>query len=407
MPSSSSNAIPALCLALGCGVASRPMDSDPDAGGTDAGAGGDASADARCVPAAIAPVDQATMFRHDFAVGADGTAYSAVSSDQRVFVRVSTDRGVSWTPTPDVPYGTERGRVSVAVTDAGEIFVATVGNDTGGNRRGVLFRSTGPSAGWTMVDQFDAENVFDLLVAASGRIYISGVGDAGTATTGWFVRSGTVGGTFATSEHIPGGEPGNDSNNAIALAADRSGNVYAAGVVYDGANLTWTVRKTTNGASWSLVDRYESTPQTWAVAAGIAIGRSDSIVVAGEAGEDVDDSYYNRWLVRRGIAGGSGWQTIQRLPALPSDLGIFMGRAIAADGDGRIFVAGYRGTTNSTGDDFLVYGSSDDGATWSELTRVDFTAGTQTLVTFDRVAVGPDGTLWVSRPDAIRAGCPQ
>lgn len=376
--------------------------SDADAG---AGSTDDASpVVAQCSSSPIVLVDDlADTYRHDFTVDAEGTAYSAVSRGPRVFVRISQDDGARWTDTPDVPYGTQLGRVSIDVSSTGEIFVALMGDDAEGDRRGVLLRSQGPTGPWTVIDEFDAVTVFDLLVTPAGTVVISGVG--GTPDTGWFIRSGTTAGTFATTDLIPGGEPGNNDNNAMALAVDDAGNIYAAGVIYDGNNLVWTVRKSTDGVSWMTVDSYESAPQTWALAVGIAIGQDQSVIVTGEAGEEVESGYYNRWLVRRGVAGGGSWQTVHKLPETATDTAIFAGRAIVAHEDGRVFAVGYQGTSNDTGQEFVVLGSTDSGASWNPVTSFPYTAGIESILVADRVALGPDGSLWVSRPDAIRRGC--
>lgn len=402
----------ALALLLGCGAATRDRDTDADAGdGSDGGdrpPRADGGAATRCAVTPITVVDQRnTLFRHDLAVDGDGVAYLGASTADRVYVSFSADGGETWMDTPDAPYGTALGRVAVAVTPTGAIYVATVGNNASGVRRGVLLRSPSTAGPWAVIDEFDAFRIFDLLVTPAGKVFVSGVGDNGSSELGWFVRTGTGPGTFATTEHIPGTEGQLDNENtAHGLAVTPGGTVYAVGTVFDGSNQVWTVRRSNDGVAWSPEDSYESTPNAWAVAVGIAVGPDGSLLTTGEAGEMVGASYYDRWLVRRRMPGGA-WQTVHRLPQAAATAQVFLGREIAADDEGRIYTIGYRGNTNTMGQEFQVLGTTDSGASWQMLASTPYTGDTRRSFTFDHLAVAPDGTVWVSRSDSVRAGCPE
>ena len=411
----------AACVTVACASSDEPappgatVGAAGGAGGvpTSSSVGGAGGSDMpqRCRPSPLEVVDDNTissptdMYRHDIAVDARGNVYSAVSSGDRVFVRTSGEGGRAWVPTADVPYGTALGRVVVAVAGS-VLYVATVGYDANMVRRAVLLKSEAPYQSWVVLDEFPAVALWDLHVTPRGGIFIAGVGPNGSASDGWLVRRGSDGGSFTNVDHLPVTNSPVDEVRADALASDAAGNLFAAGVLNDGVNLVWTVRKSSDdGSSWQQVDGYESNPATWALGLGIAVTDDQSLVVAGEAGEEVGIIYLNRWLLRKSPAGGTSWNTLHRLP----DVGapeIFVARDIAAGEGARLYAIGYQGSANDVGSQFVLASSTDGGASF-ELTTLPFVGGIRTDAIADRVTVGSDGIVYASRGDAILAMCPE
>jgi tRNA G37 N-methylase TrmD len=189
------------------------------------------------------------------------------------------------------------------------------------------------SAGsWSTIDDYQYTpghnaNARAVTVDSSGNVYAAGQGLDGSSTEHWVVRmySGGIWSTIDDYNYPSGMYP-----SVMALTADSSGNVYAAGTILDGSLVAHLVVREYSGGSWSTIDDYTYIGPQGAKATALT---SDSLGNIYEGGAGMGAS--NTWVVRE-YSGGS-WTTLDTLPVgmngQPS--------SISADSSGNVYAAGY------------------------------------------------------------------
>ena len=360
----------------------------------------------------------------DIGTGADGTTLysvgSSITSGAGYFagvIRTSTDYGATWTtldayldPNPYWVQATYRAFGSGA---DGSLFVGGElwdgGTSNTGTKTWIVRQSGDGGATWATVDAFyqgatAKPSCTDVKVNPyTGDVFAVGAGNTGS-TTGflWAVRKRAAGSASFTTVDLVGAPP---INEARAVGFHPTAGVFVVGHMGDGTRDVWAVRRSLNGgATWTTVDTFQDSANTYSEARGITVSPSGTIYVCGHAGQvqrvKNKTTTVNNWVVRRSLDGGTTWSVVDRFGAEPitSGPGIATATAVTLAPSGSVFVTGYspnprrllvrKGTTAANGsiswvssDDFqLVSGqNSSSQAIASDLYGNIFTAGSATI----------------------------
>ena len=361
----------------------------------------------------------------DIGTGADGTTlYSvgnSITSGAGYFagvVRRSSDSGATWT-TLDAyldanPYWVQATYRAFGSGADGSLFVGGElwdgGTSATGTKTWIVRQSGDGGATWSTVDAFyqgatAKPSCTDVKVNPyTGDVYAVGAGNTGS-TTGflWAVRKRAAGSTNFTTVDMVGAPP---VNEARAVGFHPTAGVFVVGHMGNGTRDLWTVRRSQNGgATWTTVDTFQDSANTYSEARGITVSASGAIYVCGHAGQVQSKvkgktTTVNNWVVRRSLDGGATWTVVDRFGAEPITTG--PGEATATGvtlaPSGAVFVTGYsptprrllvrKGTTGSNGamswvssDDFqYVSGqNSSSQAITSDIYGNLFTAGSATI----------------------------
>jgi hypothetical protein len=202
---------------------------------------------------------------------------------------------------------------------------ATLKYDADGNELWVK-RYNGPGSG--------ADSAIAIAVDASGNIYVTGESSG----------SGT-GADYATVKYDSDGHqlwvaryngPGNDSDEASAIALDSSGNVYVTGTSYDSViNRDYATVKYDADGNDLWVKRYNGPGNNWDEAHGIAVDASGNVYVTGDSpGSGTDDDYAT---IKYDTDGNELW--VKRYNGPGNDLDWAL--AIAVDTLENVYVTGW------------------------------------------------------------------
>ena len=356
----------------------------------------------------------------DIGIGADGTTLysvgSSITSSAGNFagvVRRSTDSGATWT-TLDAyldanPYWVQATYRAFGSGADGSLFVGGElwdgGTSTTGTKTWIVRQSGNGGTTWDTVDAFyqgatAKPSCTDVKVNPyTGDVYAVGAGNTGS-TTGflWAVRKRAAGSTSFTTVDMVGAPP---INEARAVGFHSTAGVFVVGRMGDGTRDVWTVRRSLNGgATWTTVDTFRDSANTYSEARGITVSSAGAIYVCGHAGQvqtvKGKKTTVNNWVVRRSLDGGTTWAVVDRFGAEPitSGPGVATATAVTLAPSGSVFVSGYSpnpkrllvrtGTTAANGamswvssDDFqLVSGqNSSSQAITSDIFGNIFTAG--------------------------------
>src|ERR1043166_3232260 len=120
---------------------------------------------------------------------------------------------------------------------------------------------------------------------------------------------------------------------ATGLAKDPAGNIYAAGYAQDGGGAWHAVamKSGPGGAAWGTIDDYSFVNPAYAA---IAADESGNLYAAGQNGLFADGSYH--WFVRRSTDAGLSWSTVDDF-AFGKDANA---RALTTDSAGNVYVVG-------------------------------------------------------------------
>src|SRR5262249_37806739 len=147
------------------------------------------------------------------------------------------------------------GASALAVDLAGNVYVAGSGNDSVGSEHW-LVRETTDGTNWTTVEDYlHATRIGGVALSATfdatANVVVGGDADNQDAHSDrdrWTGRKSTnEGASWSISDEVipaiyPTGAP-------YGMAADPQGNVYAAGLGWDGTTYHWMVRKLANNAT--------------------------------------------------------------------------------------------------------------------------------------------------------------
>jgi hypothetical protein len=209
-------------------------------------------------------------------------------------------------------------------------------------------RYNGPGNGWDFA--------FAIAVDGSGNVYV----------TGWSGSSGTFN-DYATVKYYPNGDtawvrryngPGNDWDDATAIAVDGSNNVYVTG--FSGGSGTRddyaTIKYYSNGdTAW--VRRYNGPRNGWDWAYAIAVDGSNNAYVTGYSYDS--GTSYDYATIKYYPSGDTAWVRRYNGPGNDYD----GASAIAVDGSNNVYVTGFSGGSG-TSDDYatIKYHSNGDTA---------------------------------------------
>lgn len=161
-------------------------------------------------------------------------------------------------------------------------------------------RSDDGGGTWETVDSGTNGGANDVVVTASGAVFV-----AGNTAAGRIVRRSTdAGETWMTVDTIPGGD-GNDPCSAGNLARTASDALYFAA----GCDSTGVVvrRSADGGDTWAEVDAFQYTTTAATRMGTLGVDASGQAYVGGHATQPLDGSTH--WLIRRGTGAGT-WNTV-------------------------------------------------------------------------------------------------
>jgi len=290
-----------------------------------------------------------------------------------------------WTILDDYLYS---GAVSTAATSiavdpsSGNIYVAGEALMSSGIWHWVVREYSGGS--WSPSDDFVFE-VFGgvaqaITLDSSGNVYVAGWGiDSTTLARHWLVREYSSGAWNPADDYLSSGS----LNEAFAITADSSGNVYVAGYAEDSSSVThWVVREG-SGTSWGPLDDFTYTSS--AEATSITFDSATSTLYVG--GNGIDGGSVKHWLVREYSTGSwsplDDYQYASGQNATANGLGLDLSGNLYAVGSGNN-AAGvshwltreYSGGSWSTNDDYQkTVGLSFDNALTTDASGNVYAAG--------------------------------
>jgi hypothetical protein len=273
--------------------------------------------------------------------------------DSRWLVRRSADLGATWQTGDDFSYAS--GWVSapkgIAADNSGNIYVAGsvsyLHSPQPAIDRWLVRRSRDGGATWATVDVYQYNSY---LTTAVGVVTTpAGVFVAGFGGLHWFVRKSTDGGqTWSIANDFL--YPNASGSGLNGFTADSAGNLYACGIV----SVTTVTRKSSTtqsylvvrkgingGTTWQTVDAFPN-PGNPFFGQGMESDALGNIYAAGKGAN-------GHWLVRRGANHGTSWSTVDDFQYGSSATAA----ACGADASGNVYVCG-SGTDPVTGGHWLV-----------------------------------------------------
>jgi len=229
------------------------------------------------------------------------------------------------------------GAHAIALDNSGNIYVtgysagsgtyedyATVKYDSSGVEQWVA-RYNGPGNSWDRANAIVVDN--------AGHVYVTGQSEG--SGTGW---------DYATVKYDSAGVeqwvaryngPGNDWDQAGAIALDNSDNIYVTGYSWgSGTNYDYATVKYDSSGVEQWVERYNGPGNGWDYAYAIALDNSDNVYVTG--GSEGSGTYGDYATVKYDSLGVEQW--VERYNGPGNDYE--EARAIALDNSGNVYVTG-------------------------------------------------------------------
>lgn len=182
------------------------------------------------------------------------------------------------------------------------------------------------------------------------------------------------------------------------LVADAFGNLYAAGYQSRGGRAYWQVRRSSNGgASWVVVDD----AQAWnkdggSVAYGLTTDLTGNVYASGSAHDRQGKEF---WVIRRGANQGQNWATVYKSSKpLAKGMGAAYVGPTAAHAGG-VFAVGTLTATRTT--QWSVLRSRDSGGTWQWVDAWNATRDNEGAQYPRAVAADGAGNVYVAGYDVI------
>jgi hypothetical protein len=145
------------------------------------------------------------------------------------------------------------------------------------------------------------------------------------------------------------------------LTKDAFGNLYSCGYDWRNNRQYWQVRKSSNGGvTWSVVDD----ASTWnSAGSSVALGlTTDSVGNVFASGSALDKQGNEYWVIRKGANLGSTWSTSYKSGKLATGKGVVFVNPVPGGHAGGLFAVGSLTATRTT--QWSVLRSRDSGATW-------------------------------------------
>jgi hypothetical protein len=234
---------------------------------------------------------------------------------------------------------------AMAADSAGNVYAVGAGLDDTGVKHVLVREKFNGSSAWSTI--FSAPNgIPALAVDSAGDVTVSSSVLNGSIYT-CTIWQRPVGQSFAIADQIIGFD-------AISLAADGGGNVFATG----GSGITgfvgdWQTRRQSGGTgAFALVDDFV-TGYSSAVGEGIKViggtGPSAGIYAMGYGHNNSVNGNTADWVVRKSTDGGNSWSTVDVFHEGPTAMGSSAAVDICADRAGNLFVVGYGEAYTITG----------------------------------------------------------
>jgi len=256
----------------------------------------------------------------------------------------------------------------------------------GSGKNWVVRQSIDNGTTWFTADQLTNwvfyPSAGDVKAAPSGEIYVAGTQadtccpGATTSAFQWLVRKSSDDGRTWQSVDILGSLALFDQSEARAIAF-KGDAVFVVGYLSSDPEAfsakVWTVRRSlAKGETWTTVDAVQLEPAQASSAEAITVTPAGHIIVVGSATAGSGASHINYWLVRRSTNGGESWETIDTL--ITQDSGAAIPDAVTSDQAGNIWVCGYSSRNGALNGWFVSRGTErgDGTVTWS---NSDFVPG--------------------------------
>jgi len=181
-----------------------------------------------------------------------------------------------------------------------------------------------------------------------------------------------------------------------AMMSDKEGNIYLAGIAWEGSNRYWIVRRSApdRQEGWETSDIYMSESSALgAMAFGMGQDSLGNYYAAGADGivMEAKPYYLNHWIVRMSPDGKPGsWKTVDDF--LFNDKAGAVARGISADSSGNIYAAGEG--YEKFGNSFWIVrkGSAYDNDSWKTVDEFQFEGASSSPT---QIAVDPFSNIFV------------
>jgi hypothetical protein len=272
-----------------------------------------------------------------------------------------TSAGVAlWTNRYNGPGNGEDRANAIAVDGSGRVYV-TGRSYTGGSGYDyatVAYSSAGVPL-WTNRYNGPGNNTdeaYAIAVDGSGKVYATGASYGGASSYDYATVAYTSAGVPLWTNRHSG--PGNTYDGANAIAVDGSGKVYVTGgSAGSGGTYDYTTIAYTSAGMALWTNRYSGPQGSGNAATAIAVGGNGNVYVTGSSYGDF--SYTDYATVAYTSAGVALWTNRYNGPANSGD----RPNAIAVDGSGNVYVTGY--SAGSAGyEDYGTVAYSSVGVAW-------------------------------------------
>jgi hypothetical protein len=290
-----------------------------------------------------------------------GYSYDSVTHYDYTTIKYCPNGDTAWIRRYNGPGDYSDVAHDIAVDDSGNVYVtghssgsgtaydyATIKYYPNGDTAWVR-RYNGPGNGW------DFAHVITL--DGSGNVYVTGRSDgSGTEID------------YATIKYDPNGDtawvrryngPADSTDRAGAIAVDGSGNVYVTGYSYgSGTDRDYATVKYDQNGNELWVRRYNGPADSSDGASGIAVDGSGNAYVTGSSYDSV--TYHDCTTIKYYPDGDTAWVRRYNGPADSSDAV----SAIAVDGSGNVYVAGYSWSSGTSYDYATIKYYPDGDTAW-------------------------------------------
>jgi len=320
---------------------------------------------------------------------AAGDAYDAAGVDHALIMS-SADGGITWSSPLDDFTGPILGDypryLAVSSDSAENLYAAGTYSDSSDPNftdHWFVRRSADGGVSWSTVDDvapfsgswFNQANA--IAADASGNVYVAGFLNTTSTSDAWIVRKSVGGTSFNTVDSLPS----SGIIGATAIFVHPTAGIFVAGqanVVVKGVTVrAWIVRRSANaGATWQTVDTFYGTKgATYYFGRAYSVGADahGNLYVAGSLAIPYKGSAVWEWVVRKSTNGGNSWSTVDTYQLAPGANSLAAG--FVADSNGNLYVAGSGSTTRNGADNWIVRWNPGGTNSWQTLDNFQYAAG--------------------------------
>ena len=246
--------------------------------------------------------------------------------------------GEAWVARYNGPGNSSDAATAMAIDNSGNLYVTgySIGSGTYYDYATIKYSSFGDTL-W--VRRYngpgnDLDQAFDLAVDDSGNVYVTGV-SVGSATSYDYatIKYSSSGDTLWVRRY---NGPGNLGDGASALAVDDSGNLYVTGWSYDSVtSLDYATIKYSSAGDTLWVRRYNGPGNDYDEATALAVDASGKVYVKGVS-YGGGGTYYDYATIKYSSSGDTLWVRRYNGPGNGFDYAT----ALAVDDSGNLYVTG-------------------------------------------------------------------